>query len=74
MISYEIYSYNSIISVILYTTSNIYHLHKPLFMIVLHYIIFVVHIQLQGHISTVARHHPLLKIVHVSSGKLNISQ
>ena len=29
---------------------NIYHLHEPLFTIVLHYIIFIVHIQLRGHI------------------------
>ena len=32
-------------------TSNIYQLHKQLFMIVLHYIIFIVHIQLRGHIT-----------------------
>ena len=60
MISYEIYSYNNIISVILYTTSNIYHLHKQLFTIVPHYVIFVVHIQLQGHIRD------LLPLVEIS--------
>ena len=51
MLSYEIYSYNSIILVIIYMTINIYHLHQPLFMIISHYIIFIVHIQLQGHIN-----------------------
>ena len=34
MISYEIYSYNSIISVILDMIINIYQLHEQLFMIV----------------------------------------
>ena len=37
--------------VILYTTINIYQLHKQLYMIVPHYIIFVVHVQLRGHIT-----------------------
>ena len=32
-------------------TSNIYQLHKQLFMIVPHYVIFIVHIQLRDHIK-----------------------
>ena len=53
MLSYEAYGNNSIISVILYMRINIYlyHPHEPLFMIGLHHIIFVVYIQLQGHIT-----------------------
>ena len=51
MLSYEIYGYNSIMSVIPYTTINIYQLHEQLYMIVPDYIIFIVHVQLQGHIK-----------------------
>ena len=51
MLSYEIYGYNSIISVILYMTINIYQLQKQLYMTIPHYIIFVVHVQLLGHIT-----------------------
>ena len=41
MISYEIYNYNGIISVIVYTTSKIYHLHEQLFMIFPYYVNYV---------------------------------
>ena len=34
-------------------TSNIYQLHEQLFMIVLHYVIFIMHIQLQGNINRI---------------------
>ena len=39
MLSYEIHGYISIKSVIQYMTNNIYHLHMPLYMIALHYVI-----------------------------------
>ena len=55
MLSYEIYGYNSIISVILYTTININQLHEQSYMIIPHYIIFIVYVQLQGH-NTHTRH------------------
>ena len=41
MISYELQGYNSITSVVLYMTNNIYvcHLHEHSFTIVLHYVL-----------------------------------
>ena len=49
-----LYGYNGIISVILYMTINIYQLHEQLYMIIPHYIIFVVYVQLQSHIIRTA--------------------
>ena len=46
-------------------TINIYHLYEPSFTIVPHYVIFVVHIQLRGHIS-------LLIILHSSATNVEL--